>query len=335
MATLICLVIYVIKTWEIASATRTSTETSQQMLEEMKATRDQEVAPYVVAYFDVEKKPNLLPIIVFFTIKNEGKTAAKNVKLEFDPPLPTLAYAPKPRNLNELSMIKDGIPVMPPGFKIRTTFGFYTVLAEKGMSYRLKISFDGANKPEHTEYILDLSPFSDLLYDAPQEMPQLIEQVKKTHESIDKIKEKFSLLVDRIDDGLWIKNSRAEMWRTSFSLEEWKAAIHSKLIEYKLLWTSIYGIDFEKLNDDLFFSNLKNYYMQTGEYLLQLVSLAPASIPQGIKEKLISLSSKLMEVESPKFIVREKDLDEFGNTFVALTEQILTELSEYDSSMSD
>jgi hypothetical protein len=332
---LIFLIIYVIKTWQIASSTKKSTEISERILKEMAAAREQEAAPYVVAFFELENESNNLPT-VFFTIKNEGKTAAKNVKLDFDPPLPTLAYSPAPRNLNNLNMVKDGIPVMPPGFKIKTTFGFYTSLAGKGMSYRLKISFYGLhNEPEFVEYILDLSPFSDLLYDSPSGMPQLIEQVKKTHDSIDKIRERFNKLVDRIDDGLWVQNNCASPDRISLSVEEWKAAIHSKLIEYKLSWSSVYGIDYDKLNDDLFFSNLKNYYIQTGKYLLRLISLAPSGIPQGLNEGLISFSSQLLQVEAPLYVCREDDLDKYGNHFVALADNILKELAIYDSFMNN
>lgn len=331
---LISLIIYVIKTWQIASATQKSTEISERILKEMEATREQEVAPYVVAYFDLENEGGHLPPAVFFTVKNEGRTVAKNVKLEFDPPLPTLAYSPEPRNLNDLRMIKDGIPVMPPGFKIRTTFGFYPALAEKGMSYKVKISFNGLrDKPDSSEYVLDLSPFSDLLYDVPQGMPQLIEQLKKTYESIDKIRERFNSLADRIDDGLWFKSDYAGAGRVRLSVEEWKAAIHSKLTEYKLSWASTYGVDYDKLNDDLFFSNLKSYYMQAGGYLLHLISLAPPGVPQGLKEGLIDFSSRLLQIEAPKYVCREKDLDKYGNEFVALAEQILKELATYDSSM--
>lgn len=331
---LIVLVLYVIKTWQIASATQKSTDISERILKEMEATREQEVAPYVVAYFDLENDASRLPASVFFTIRNEGKTVAKNVKLEFDPPLPTLAYMPKPRNLNALSMIREGIPVMPPGFEIRTTFGFYTALAEKGMSYKVKISFNGLHdKPDSAEYILDLSPFSDLLYDVPQGMPQLIEQLKKTYESIDKIRERFNFLADRIDDGLWFKGDHAGAGRTRLPVEEWKAAVHSKLTEYKLSWASTFGVDYDKLNDDLFFSNLKGYYAQTGGYLLHLISLAPPGVPQSIKEGLVNFASRLLQVEAPKFICREEDLDKYGNEFVELADHILKELTEYDPSM--
>ena len=51
--TFIALVFYVAKTWEMASATRESAKLSENTLQEMRDARDQEIAPYVIAYFDV------------------------------------------------------------------------------------------------------------------------------------------------------------------------------------------------------------------------------------------------------------------------------------------
>ena|SRR2546422_4969579 len=48
-------------------------------LQEMKEARDQDTAPYVVAYFDVE-----LPFI-YFVVKNLGKSVAEEIKLHIIP----------------------------------------------------------------------------------------------------------------------------------------------------------------------------------------------------------------------------------------------------------
>lgn len=58
--TLIALILYVIKTWQMASATRKSAEISARTLDEMRAARDSETAPYVVAYFDVDISKNII-----------------------------------------------------------------------------------------------------------------------------------------------------------------------------------------------------------------------------------------------------------------------------------
>jgi hypothetical protein len=81
--TLIALIVYVIKTWEMATATRKAAEAAQSTLLEMREARDQETAPYVIAYFDVPNDTRSLDLV----IKNIGKSMATNVTVSFDPQL--------------------------------------------------------------------------------------------------------------------------------------------------------------------------------------------------------------------------------------------------------
>jgi hypothetical protein len=50
---LIFLIIYVIKTWEMASATRKAALATEKSVDELRKTRDQATAPYIVVYFDI------------------------------------------------------------------------------------------------------------------------------------------------------------------------------------------------------------------------------------------------------------------------------------------
>jgi hypothetical protein len=71
---LLFLGIYVWKTWQMASSTKDSVKASEKMIMEMKETRDKESAPYVVPYININQH------MMFFGIKNIGKTVAKNIK---------------------------------------------------------------------------------------------------------------------------------------------------------------------------------------------------------------------------------------------------------------
>jgi len=89
-ATLIFIIIYVKDTsamakatQESAIATRASAEAAENTVKEMKEARDQEGAPYVVAYFEFE-----LPLI-YFIVKNLGASVATNVRIHVTPPLAT------------------------------------------------------------------------------------------------------------------------------------------------------------------------------------------------------------------------------------------------------
>jgi len=52
LLSLIALVVYVIKTAEVAEGTRQSAQAMDRSVAEMVEDRDQEIAPYVVVYFD-------------------------------------------------------------------------------------------------------------------------------------------------------------------------------------------------------------------------------------------------------------------------------------------
>lgn len=321
---------YTFKTHQMQKSIRKSTEVSEAVLQEMKVAREEAAAPYVVVYFDVSDEADPCPEI-YLNIKNEGKTTAKNVRLSFDPQLPTLKYIAKSRNLNDLYLVKEGIPLLPPGYRIRTTFGLFPEFAKNGSIYKVNVSyFDRQNLKCVAEYVLDISPFSDLLYDFPQGLPVLIKEVADTRESINRIGADLSRFTNKLEDGIWI-NSNSDSLETPLPREQWKATTQSKLMEFKLMWSSLYGVDYGRFNDGTFFSNLKNYYTNVGKRLLILVSLAPNDIPQNLRENLTLLSKELLEVEDPKLVAAEKDLDKYGNRFLEIIEGILEQIRYYPS----
>jgi hypothetical protein len=83
IGSLIFLIIYVVKTWQMASATRRATETSDALLKEMRDTRDQERGPHLIIYFYVPEGVHAIMLM----IKNVGRSSATDIKLVFDPPL--------------------------------------------------------------------------------------------------------------------------------------------------------------------------------------------------------------------------------------------------------
>lgn len=134
MVTLVGLLLYVYKTWQIATATKTSTdltrkstelsqesiELSHQVLQEMRAARGQEIAPHVLTYIDMPYGNWVL----FFVVKNIGGTVAKDIKFNFDPPLQN-GFGNRVRNF-EVSFLKDGIKSLAPGQELRLVFDSIT-----------------------------------------------------------------------------------------------------------------------------------------------------------------------------------------------------------------
>ena len=110
------------------------------MLEEMKESRFQEIAPYVTVYFDVPYGKQW----IYLVVKNSGKTIAKDVKLEFSPKLTNSDGL----TINEIPLIKDGIALIPPEYEIKTFFdtGASYFKDEKfPLSYNVKIEYSTDN----------------------------------------------------------------------------------------------------------------------------------------------------------------------------------------------
>jgi hypothetical protein len=79
--TAVLLIMNLSKTADIARANQQSAAASARALDEMRAQRDAETAPYVVAYADWRER------MVFLVVENLGKTAAHNIALAFEPGL--------------------------------------------------------------------------------------------------------------------------------------------------------------------------------------------------------------------------------------------------------
>jgi len=62
---LVALVFYVWKTWQIAAATKEGAEIYEQILKEMRDAREAEVAPYVVVYFDIDRTRKMIKYKAF------------------------------------------------------------------------------------------------------------------------------------------------------------------------------------------------------------------------------------------------------------------------------
>jgi|CXWL01.1.fsa_nt_gi hypothetical protein len=164
--TLIALIVYVIKTWEMASATRESAKIAEQTLQEMRDTRDQEIAPYVIAYFDVKVAEDRID----FVIKNIGKSMATDVQIEFDPPFqapPGLPDAPTTEELMKKLMPGGKIPSIPPNHEIRTVIsGFLDYRDGLPEKYRISVTCHGgiSDALRKAEYISDIRMYDGIVF---------------------------------------------------------------------------------------------------------------------------------------------------------------------------
>ena len=170
--TLIALIFYAAKTSEMASATRESARISELTLQEMRDARDQEIAPYVIAYFDVNVSENHIE----FVVENNGKSMATDIQIEFDPPFqapPTSSGAPTNEELMKRLMPGGKIPSLPPNHEIRT---FISSFSEYGQGmrfkdglpgkYKISVTYHGgiSEKPRKAEYISDIGMYEGVAF---------------------------------------------------------------------------------------------------------------------------------------------------------------------------
>ena len=183
LLSLIALVLYVIKTAEVAEGTRKSAQAMDRSVAEMVEDRDQQIAPYVVVYFDNQTDSPIFDLV----IKNTGRTAARNVEIAFDPPLQTSL---KNYDIEQLAFIHQVIPTLPPNYEIRASVDVVkNVLNSVTLpkQYHVKVTFTGgikSNKRE-AEYILDLNVFNGILETHTRSLTDLTKAVEKISNTLD------------------------------------------------------------------------------------------------------------------------------------------------------
>jgi hypothetical protein len=188
--TLIALIVYVAKTWEMASATRKSAEIAENTILEMREARDQEIAPYVVAYFDVIPEQDL----IYLVIKNIGKSMATDIRLEFSPPLEESSECKYYRKVMEV-LANNSISSIPPGYEIRTilhSFGGY-LKSRHPLRYEITVSYYGgiSSTQRTVHYTLNLTPYMSVTFvrqtglkDIERQLANLVSSGKKVAETL-------------------------------------------------------------------------------------------------------------------------------------------------------
>lgn len=324
--TLIALITYVAKTWEIASASNKSTKVSEGILKEMKESRDTEVAPYVVVYFDIPYGKHL----IYLVIKNIGKSVANNVKLVFQPSL-------KNHNgelINDISFIKDGIGSMPPGYEIRTYFDStlsYFNQNELPFIYKVNVSYSGGlhSESRNIEQILDLSAFKGIALISDKGMNELVNEVEKLVQHNGMMMQNLAKIANCSADGIWLKNPDFLITGLQLNQDAWVSNALAKLIEFKTLWISVYGGNHEKLLNP-FYTDLRNRLDIIGSQLLIIASRAPLNIPSELTNQLVEITIKLSELGMPHLYMDEGDsenpFDTYGNQIITFVDEAIEQI---------
>ena len=337
LATLIALIVYVVKTWQIAGANRRSVELSEEVLREMRATRFQEIAPYVIVYLDM---PYSNDWVMYLVVKNTGKTVAKNVRFKFDPPLVTsFTSSGEGSKPFDIYLLREGISLLAPGQEIRTPFDAHLSHSEEKLPtlYRVEVSFADGFQPDRTSYeqILDLSIFDDLSVlqkKGEEDLIKAVEEIARSDKDLQRYTQKIANSLER---GLWLNNLQILSTSQVHTAAGWSSATTAKLDEVLSLWKNIHAGNFDRpfrLRPE----ELQNRLGILASQLLLITSNAPPGESAKIKETLLQIVTRLYELnKAPFYADGGKSFREFnssGDEMAHLAETAISELTKRASS---
>ncbi len=197
IASLVAVIVYVVKTAEMARETKKSAAATEKSIEEMVEDRNLEFAPYVVVYFDVQTDSPIFDLV----IKNTGKTIANYVKVVFEPPLQTSL---KNYDLEGLAFIHQPIPAIPPGFELRTSIDRLETRMESETLpkvYKVTVSFTGGlnDAVRKLDYLLDLNVFHGILETHKSSLTDLTHAVEDIPRHLEHISNRTAEVTGHLD----------------------------------------------------------------------------------------------------------------------------------------
>jgi len=213
------LMLYVWKTWKIAAessrsasatekaaaATRDAAEVSRDTLKEMRAGREAELSPYVVAYIEMADTH-----IAYIVVRNLGRVPAKNVSFEFEPPLTGRFSATDTVELPRF--LTGGIPFLPPGQELRSAIGTSIAMFSTDYSapkvYTVHVSYiDSATGSKHaSDYVLDVNIFFNRSFISKTSLKEIHESLSKICVQQEAIARSIERISESIERGILIAN---------------------------------------------------------------------------------------------------------------------------------
>ncbi len=198
IASLMAVIVYVIKTAEMARETKKSATATENSIKEMVEDRNLEFAPYIVVYFDAQTDSPIFDLV----IKNTGKTIANQVKVVFEPPLQTSL---KNYHLEGLTLIHQPIPAIPPGFELRNSIDrLETRLDSETLPkvYKVTVTFTGglSDVVRRLEYLLDLNVFHGILETHKSSLTDLTHAVEEIPRHLERMSDRTEEISGHIDE---------------------------------------------------------------------------------------------------------------------------------------
>lgn len=191
---------------------------------EARWSREGQSQPYVVISFEVHPD---IPSMTRIAVKNIGATVARDVAIDFDPPLKSTMDRPGFYHVTDWLAIKDGIANLVPGQEMSCLFDSLISrysnenLANLPRESKVKVTYSDDNPKKRKrklydrEYILDFHVFYNLHYSDEKGISELAESVGELAKTIKSWTE---------DDGIMVYTKDLDQSRKE-RVEEAHAAI--------------------------------------------------------------------------------------------------------------
>jgi hypothetical protein len=150
---------------------------------EIQLTRQDQTRPFVVVDFDLSRPP-----FIHLVIKNIGKTMARRVRIQTDPPLAsTFDKDGQGEPVAKLRVFTEEIPTMAPDREIRTLFDSFPARTEQQLEevYRVTISYEGERGRVYVdEMVLDLGVYAKITYVEQHTIHDIHKQLKRIADEV-------------------------------------------------------------------------------------------------------------------------------------------------------
>jgi hypothetical protein len=151
---------------------------------EARELRKDEARPYVMVDFEPDRSP-----LVNLVVANLGRTMARNVRIEVDPPFDSSVYRSGPVPLAKFKLFSEGIPSLAPGKRIVLLFDQMLDREKLQLpdSYRVRLSYEwDGGEPLSEELRLDLDLYRPLRRVQLGTVHDLSETLNKIRQQLEK-----------------------------------------------------------------------------------------------------------------------------------------------------
>ncbi|NJD77571.1 MAG: hypothetical protein FIB08_10825 [Candidatus Methanoperedens sp.] len=167
---------------------------------------------------------------------------------------------------------------------------------------------------------------------------ELVKEIKKIENHNEKISRTLEEISDNLASGIWLKNTEFMVVNYQSKPIVWKSIILAKLSEFKLLWSSLYGKDHDKLYDP----SITEFRIKIGiikNQILLLTSNHPSNISSDLLNQLVSVVVKLSEIEQQRFYAdggkSTEQFDANGDEIENIIDELIEHIESNYNAVSD